>query len=71
MQLVQVRTSGLDSDSAPADYGPTLAHWLEKHAMDDMLPPGRSNHRVREKDVGAPPRCADPRNPGALQQARG
>lgn len=34
-------------------------------------PPGRSSHRVREKDVGAPPRCADPRNPGAFQQARG
>lgn len=40
--------------------------------MDDKPPPpGRSSHRVREKDVGAPPRCADPRNPGAFQQARG
>lgn len=40
--------------------------------MDDMLPPpGRSSHRVRGKDVGAPPRCANTRKPGALQQARG
>lgn len=40
--------------------------------MDDMPPPpGRSSHRVRGKDVGAPPRCANTRKPGALQQARG
>lgn len=72
LQLAQMRTSGLDSGSAPADYGPTLAHWLEKHAMDDMPPPpGRSSHRVREKDVGAPPRCTDPSNPGAFQQSSG
>lgn len=74
LPLFQVGTSGLDSDSAPADYGPTLAHWLEKHAMGVMAPPpppGRGSHRAREKDVGAPPRCAGPRNLGALQHAMG
>lgn len=40
--------------------------------MGVTLPPlGRGRHTGREKDVGAPPRCAEPRNSGALQQARG
>lgn len=53
-------------------YGPTLAHWLETHAMGIMPPPpGRSTHRERENDVGAPPRCTNPRDLGALPHARG
>lgn len=48
-----------------------LTGWKNMRWMICRLLLEGSSHRVREKDVGAPPRCADPSNPGAFQQARG
>jgi hypothetical protein len=77
LQPLRGGTTGLDSDSASADHGQTLADWLEKHAQRSAPPPpaGRSPEAAARSKArgqqGPHPGCSDPRGLGGPRHASG